>query len=135
MPRPKQGLQKVLSAVATTTAGVPLDVTNYRHVVFQLYTSGSATCTVKFAVSMSNAVPNFNNAASPTNVWTYVQVKDLDTAAAINGDTGIPATGTDIIKTCEVNTNYVKWFCPIVTSISAGSVSMDMDAINDDVNH
>lgn len=136
MIRPKLGLYRILdnATVVTTPVlkGVPVNVEHYRNICFQLYSSGSANFTVKFAISFSRECPDFGAAASATNVWSYVQVKDLQApGTGINGSTGITYSGTDSVTSCEVNTDFVRWFCPIITAQSAGHVYIDMDAAND----
>lgn len=129
---PIRVLDNSTTVTSPVLAGVAVDVTYFRHVVFQLYSSGSANATVKFAVSMSLNQPNFAAAQSPTNVYTFVQVKDLQNpGTGINGNTGIPFAGTDAFYTCEVNTDLIKWFCPVVTAQSAGHVFVDLCAAND----
>ncbi len=130
MTRIKQGLIKMLDAATVTGPGVPLDVSNYRTIVFQLFTSGSANVTVKFAASMSLQKPDFSIAASATNVYDFMQVNWLNNDSSVPGATGVVVAGTDTIKLFEVNTNLIKWFCPIVTAHSAGAVSVEMDAAN-----
>jgi len=64
---------------------------------------------MKIQISYQIAKPDFSAAASPTNQWAYIQIKDLATNTAINGATGIVATGTDIAADYEVNTNGQRW--------------------------
>lgn len=136
MIRPLLGLIRVLDNATVVTspvlAGIPINVEHYRNVCFQIYSSGNANFTVKFAISYSPTAPNFAAAASSTNVWSYVQVKDLQApGTGINGNTGISYTGTDVVTSCEANTDFIKWFCPIITAQSAGRVFIDLNAAND----
>lgn len=130
MSRSKQGLIRVLDKTATGV-GSYVDVSNYRDVVYQISSSGSANFTVKFKASLSLAVPDFSAAASATNAWFYVQSKDLNNQASYDGNVGVVFTGTDQVLGCEINTNLIKWLCPQVTAISAGHVYVDLDAVND----
>ena len=136
MIRPIKGLIRILDNATVVTspvvAGVPVNVEHFRNVCFQLFSSGSANFTVKFAISYSTIQPNFAAAASATNVWSYVQVKDLQNpGTGINGTTGIVYSGTDAVTSCEVNTDYIRWFCPIITAQSAGHIFIEMNAAND----
>lgn len=129
--RTRQGLQKVLNAVATAGPGVALDVRNYKTIILELYTSGNTTATIQFACSMQEKEPDFSSPASASNPWSYVAMSDLINNNSVAGGTGIILTGTDTVKTLEVNTNFIKWFCPIVTAYTGGIISADCDAVND----
>lgn len=58
---------------------------------------------MKFQISYQDTAPDFSSAASPTNQWSYVQVKLATTAAAIDGATGISAAGADSTMNYTVN--------------------------------
>lgn len=125
------GPVKALAAVTANGAGSAYDVRSYEDITIQVYTTGSAAATIKFAVSMSLAKPNFGIAPSATNVYDYVDLVPLNNQASpIVGGTGIVLTGTDIIKLYSVSTKFVKWICPIVSGYSAGSINCDLNAAN-----
>lgn len=131
MTRIQQRPITTLNAVTTTGVGVALNVANYRTLVLQLATTGSATATIKIAASMSLEQPDFASSASPTNQWSYIVVNDLSTASQIPGATGIVLTGTDVVNLYEVNTNYVRWLCPNVTAYAAGTITLLSDAVDE----
>lgn len=132
MTRIKQGIVTLLNAKAATGKGVALDVSNYKTVLLQLSSTGSADATIKLAASMSREMPDFTIAPSASNPYSYVQCVNLDTGSSLNGSTGIVLSGTDATGPIyEVNTNLIKWLCPIVTAYSAGALTMISDATND----
>lgn len=112
------------AAAATTTAGLPQLVENFRHVALTLATSGSANFTIKFQISNSPTAPDFTAARSAINRWEYVQVKDLQNNAAIDGDTGVAFAGTDDVRMFEVNTNGQRWIGAAITAYAAGAISL-----------
>lgn len=112
------------AAAATTTDGLAQLVENFRHISLTLATSGSANFTIKFQISNSNTAPDFSAARSATNRWEYVQVKDLQSNAAIDGDTGVAFAGTDDVRMFEVNTNGQRWVCATITAWAAGAISL-----------
>lgn len=119
---------QVLSAKAANGAGVALDVSNYDFVTLQMYTTNSASATIKFAVSMSLKKPNFSIAPSATNVYDFIQLTWLNNeTTVVVGSTGIVLTGTDIIKLYAVDTSFVRWICPIISGFTAGKISCDID--------
>ena len=114
----------ILDAKAATGIGSYFDVRDYQHIVLSVGTASSANLTVKFQGSISDEAPNFAAAQSVSNHWDYVQCKDLEDQASIDGDTGFSVTGTDDFRLIEVNTNGLKWINAVVTVRSAGSVTV-----------
>ncbi len=131
MTRIQQKPITTLNAVTATGAGVALNVADYRTIVLELATTGSTSATIKFAASMQLEAPDFDSPASPTNQWSYVVVTDLSTGTGVLGGTGIVLAGTDKVALYEVSTNYVRWFCPIVTARSAGTITLLSDAVDE----
>lgn len=111
-----------------------LDVRDWRNVILAIETSGSASFTMKIAGSLGKVTtdviapytdtPNFAATQSKSNPYTFVQIIDLDTAAAVNGATGITTAGTDLLKSYEVNVNALKYVCPILTAWTAGVITL-----------
>lgn len=114
----------ILNAQAATGTGVTVKVKDYRHIVLSFGTAGNANLTVKFQGSVSDSAPDFSAAQSVSNHWDYVQVIDLQSGSAINGDTGIAPSGTDDFRLFEVNVNGLVHLCATVTARSAGSVTV-----------
>lgn len=107
---------------------IPL-VQDFRNAVFEFFTTGSFNGTVKIAGSAqsgSSNPANFGATQSPTNEYTFLQIINLDTGAAVNGATGVTSAGTDLQNKYEININVVKWVCPVLTAWSAGAISMRM---------
>lgn len=116
----------VLSTQAATGTGVAMQVEDWEHVLITLSSQTSANFTVKFQGSHSDACPAFGSAQSATNEWDYIQVKDYQNNAAVDGDTGVAFAGTDDVRLFEFNTNGLKWVTATVTARSAGSVNVKM---------
>lgn len=104
-----------------------IDVEDYEHIMLSLHTDNSANFTVKLQGSNQDDV-NFENAASATNRWDYIQNVDLEDAANLDGDTGFAPTGTDDNREWEVNVNGFKWICLDVTSWTAGNLDARVTA-------
>ncbi len=112
-----------------------LDVRDFRNIMLSVETSGSFNATVKFAGSLGKPVvlptdkqsedtPNFGATQSASNPYQFVQLINLDTAATVNGATGVASAGTDLHTQYEVNVNGLKYFCPIVTAWTAGTITI-----------
>lgn len=108
-------------------------VEDFTNVELQFSTASSANMTVKIAGSQGlplgshtnhGDTPNFGATISSTNPYSYLQMVNLDDNSSLDGSTGIVLTGTDVIRNYEVNTNGMKYICPIVTAWSAGTISM-----------
>jgi hypothetical protein len=112
-----------------------LFVPDFANIILSFVTSGSFNGTIKLAGSLGKPVvlpsdkqsedtPNFGATQSASNPYQYVQLINLDTAAGVNGATGITSAGTDLNTQYEVNINAIKYFCPILTAWSAGTITM-----------
>lgn len=111
-----------------------LNVGDWRNVILSVETSGSFNGTVKIAGTLGKLatdvlpsgsdVPNFGATQSKTNPYTFVQIINLDTAAAVNGVTGITSAGTDLHNSYEVNVNALKYLTVIPTAWSAGAITI-----------
>ena len=110
-------------------------VSDFRNVILQVGTSGTATTTLKVAGSVGKPAssyangprydyPNIGATVSPANPYTFLQLINLDTAAAINGATGIVAGGADINNQYEVNINAMKYLTVIPISWTQGVITV-----------
>ncbi len=110
----------------------PCFVDGFRHIELDLVSDETTNdFVIKIAASDSEDMPNFNEASSETNRWTYVQIKDLDSGASVNGSTGITLAGV-INRLFEVNTNKLRWLCPIVSSYVAGDLTAQVNLADAD---
>lgn len=111
-----------------------IHASDFRNIVFQLGTSGTATTTIKFAgslgkttassISPRGAYPNFGATVAPSNPYSFLQVINLDTAAAINGATGVVVAGSDVNIQVEMNTNAMLYVTAFPISWSAGAITL-----------
>lgn len=100
---------------------------DFRDAVLQVGTTGTATVTVKVAGSLgknNGDAPNWGGTVSPSNPYTFIQIINLDTAAAVNGATGIALTATDIQNSYEINMNGIKYLTVIPTAWTQGVVTV-----------
>lgn len=112
---------------------VPL-ISDFKNAVLQFFTGGTATLTVKVAGSagkLNGDAPNFGATVSVSNPYSFLQIINLDTGAAVNGATGIAATGTDLANTYEVNINGMKYLTLIPTAWTQGSITAKLFVLND----
>lgn len=111
---------------------------DFRNIILQVGTSGTATTTLKIPGSAGipetpanfgpgsarKDLPNFGATVSPSNPYSFLQLINLDTAAAINGATGIAVAGTDINNQYEINVNVEKWLTVIPVSWTQGAITV-----------
>lgn len=111
---------------------IPL-VLDYMNCMLQVMTSGSFSATVKVAgsfgklssdVTIHGDTPNFGATISKSNPYSFLQFINLDTAAAINGATGIVSAGTDLQNSYEVNVNGLKYLTVVPTAWTAGTITI-----------
>lgn len=109
--------------------------TGYRNIVLQVFTSGTATTTLKVAGSLGISAESYANGprydfmnmaatAGINNPYTFLQAIDLDTAAAVNGATGFVASGADLGKQYEINVNAMKYLTVFPISWSQGVITV-----------
>ena len=67
---------------------------------------------------------NFGATITPANSYTYLQSINLDTANAVNGATGLAATGTDLNTMYEVNVNAMKYLTVFPSTWTQGAITV-----------
>lgn len=125
----------LLSAKAADGIDKVIDVRDFQHVIISIATAGTATLTVKIGGSVgdgttADAPPDFTAAVTATNMWDYLGLINLQSGAAVTGDTGLAAAGADVFEQYEINVNGIKWVCPIVSGRSAGTVTVKAICFN-----
>ena len=111
--------------------------TGFRNIILEVFTSGTATTTLKVAGSLGKSKTyltalygprydfvNMGATVSPANPYTFLQAIDLDTAAALNGATGFVASGADLSKQYEVNVNAMKYMTVFPISWTQGVITV-----------
>lgn len=111
-----------------------IPVQDFRTVVFNVITSGTATTTLRVAGSLGKALsdttdghgdtPNFGATVSKTNPYTFLQIVDLATGTLFAGATGIVVAGSDVAATYEVNTNTFKYLSIFPVTWSQGVITV-----------
>jgi hypothetical protein len=116
-------------------------IEDFRNCILQVDTSSSANFTFKIAGSIGKMrsdttsqgdVPNFSATQSKSNPYTFIQIINLATGAAVDGATGVTSAGTDIHNTYEININGLKYFTPVLTAWSAGVLSVKAQLFSGD---
>lgn len=120
----------ILNAKAATGVGLVIPCGDFTHAVISLHTASSANLTTKFAGSIAETAPDFSAAQSVSNPFDYIQVKDLQNGASIDGDTGVAQAGTDDNRIFEMNINALQYLTAIVTARAAGSVTVTVRLYN-----
>jgi len=125
-----QKFQTVLNAKGADGIGTPMYIGDHQHVILEIWFA-AATLTIKFQGSVSESVPDFSAAQALDNLWDYIEVVDLEDGTAIDGDTGISSSGAaSDARIVELNTNGMRWLNLIVSSRSAGSVTVKARSFN-----
>lgn len=116
-------------ATAASSASGMLAI-DRQHVILTLSSASSANFTIKIQGSNSIEKPDFSAARTVSNRREYIQVKDLENAASIDGDTGVSFAGTDDVRMFEVNTNRLRWVSATITARSAGAITLSALWVN-----
>ena len=91
--------------VATTTTEVIANTADFQHFMFTVHSVGTTTGSVRFKASFTEDVPNFEAAASATNSWEYVAIRELSSGNLIAGATGAAVSASTINKNYEAELN------------------------------
>lgn len=113
----------LLNAVAANGASVPQNFASFRNVELEVSMVGF-TGTVKVVGSNADTAPAFGSAASATNPWDFIKCINLIDGTSVAGGTGLSGTATTSETQLEANTNGFKWIGVIVSSYSAGSLTV-----------
>jgi len=110
----------ILSAKATAGIGNIILVDDFRHMVASIFAlvPGGAAVTVKCQGSIAETAPTFGSAASATNQWEYVEMVDLNTGTATDGDTGFSVSGANDNRQYQVNVDGLRWITFILSGIT-----------------
>src|ERR1043166_9724346 len=112
----------IMDAKAATGIGNNFYVKDFRHIVVTINSAGSANLTVKAVGAISETVPNFAAAQSPTNRYDFINMRDYEDNSKVDGDDGLALSGTDDQRMFEFNTNGLTWINFIITARAAGNV-------------
>lgn len=121
---------QLFTAKSTTGSTSATLVQDRQNIFLTLASSGSANCTIKIQISYQDTAPNFSAAASPTNQWSYAQIKLATTAAAIDWTTGITLAGVDTVMNYTVNIEWTRRVWATITAISAWAINLWLSANN-----
>jgi hypothetical protein len=114
----------VLNGATATSTGTMLLVKDYRNIKCAVDTSGSATATIKWLGTITDAMPSSTLAQSSTNTFSYLEIIRKSDGTSIEGDTGIVLSGTDLHDMYEINTNLLSWVAPVLTSYTTGTIDV-----------
>lgn len=123
--------QTILDAAASLISGRAVLAQDFKTAVFSFATAGTATLTVKFQGSNEEVCPDFAAVQSPTNMWDYIEVIDLQSGTSIAGDTGIAVAGADDFRNIEANCNGMRWLCATVTARTGGTTTVKVRLFDD----
>lgn len=125
--------QVLTAAAAANTFGKPMKVSDFRHLLAMICTTGSFNGTINIKGSIQESMPDFSSAQSKTNQWDYIQAKKYTDATTVDGVTGVVSAGTDINLLLEINTNGLTWVTIDLVLCSAGIVDAFIKPFNDSI--
>lgn len=131
MPQRQQQKATIMSAKSATGAGNKILVDDFRHLNLSIGTLGlgaSDTILVKVAGSIADEAPDFDAARSASNLWDYVDCKEIENGADLDGDTGILFEDSDDVVQIAINVDGLRWITAIVSTISDPTTSVTVIA-------
>ena len=124
----------ILSNATANTVAVAPEVLDFHHIHLQVAatTASASGATIKVLGSFSEIQPDFTAAASITNVYFPVSIKNLDTVANINGADGIViGASATLTQGYMVNTDQLKWLAIQVSGVT-GTVNISVRLVAGD---
>lgn len=109
-------------SISSLTGNI-LQVEDWKFILFTLSSSDTGDFTIKFQGSMSDDAPDFSAGRSVTNRWEYIQVKDMQSGSAVDGDTGVTWTADDVVRYETIFSGY-KWVTATLTTYNAGLITL-----------
>lgn len=110
-------------------ASAAINTEDFMHAIVSVISTASADTVIKFAGSISVNSPDFNATRSATNDYEYVRTVNLQSGAAVAGDTGVTTSGADN-QLFEINTNGLAWISVPAISGTAGTVTVKVKLFN-----
>lgn len=102
-------------------------VQDFKSVQLELAASADADMTVTFYKSDQEVIPDPTQAASFSNSYEPVAIRDNDDSVLYNGSTGVALTGSEQ-QSFEVQTNGSRWVFAVISNYVAGSVQIRVKA-------
>ena len=126
------------TATSTEGSSGPICVAGFRHKTLTIASTGISgdSYTVKVQGGIGNAAeaPDFSAAQSPSNIWDYIQIIDLQNGAAVNGDTGVTMTTNDV-RLFAVNVDTLSFVGATISGKTdaddSGKITVILDCYND----
>lgn len=122
--------QILLNAVAASGISSTFNGASFRNLEIQI-AQVAFSGTIKFVGSNADAAPDFSAAASASNPWDYIQTVDQIDGSSIAGGTGITSVTVTSVRNVEANTNAFKWFAIVLSSVTAGSVTIKVKGVSE----
>ena len=116
------------SGLVVAAPKIPL-VKDFRNAILSVFTGGTATLTLKVAGSVGKVdgdSPNFGGTVTASNPYDFLEVVDLQDGSAVDGDTGVAASGADVARQFEVNINAIKYLTVFPTAWTQGSITVKL---------
>ncbi len=123
----------LINAVANGIGLAP-EVSDFHHIHLQIAATTAAIsgATIKVLGSYSELRPNFTVVASLTNQYFPVSIKNLDTVANVNGNSGIAlGASATLVQGYMVNTDQLKWIAVEVSGVT-GTVDISVRLVASD---
>ena len=117
-------LNSVFTEQATNAVSDALNVRDYDFMILQIGTAASTDGKLQVRGSAGSAV-NLGAAQSPTNIWDYQYLFDLNTGTGITGTTGVSPAGA-ITKEYKVNVDGLQKIAIEITGRTAGNYTVNL---------
>lgn len=124
-------IKTLFDAQAVNAVSELQNVDNARHIVIAADSENNAALTLRIKGSIADTPPDFSAAQAAGNQWDYIELKDLESGASLDGSAGLVLSGTDDHRMFELNTNGLKWMAAEVSGRTAGAITVIVRSFED----
>lgn len=118
-----------LDAVVAVGESPTITLKNYRHCVLTLIAADTPSMTVKVKHSFDKNV-DFGAAASPTNVWSYLElINRADQTDIVVGSTGEVISSAGVTE-YAINSDHTGYIAVDVTSWTSGNLTALINGVS-----
>lgn len=115
-----------ISEVTANANSAALNVKDFRHIIIQVSTTNFSGA-LRVGGSINDSA-DYGAVSSLDNPYGLIQMKDLKDNSGKNGDIGVEFTSSTAVNIYEVNSNVLSNIGLIISSVTSGSITVDLVA-------
>jgi hypothetical protein len=115
------------TAQAATGASAASNVHDFKNMAIMVSGAGTASMTLQVVGSIADTAPTLSSAASATNPYSLIQIKEMIDDGNFNGQVTIAADG---VRMFRVNVDQLEWIGVKVSAYTSGNITVTLLALD-----